>query len=172
MLLKKTLYLPLLKSGSDTAGTIVGYASVFGVKDEQGDIVIRGAFMNTLHTWRQKKAQPAMLWQHDMLRPCGVWQKTAEDPIGLLVRGTLGVSPLGREALALVKRGAVTGLSIGYRIVKSHYDPVRRARILSALELDEISLVTMPANRAARISGVKAKLKTPLMRPSGARQGA
>ncbi|MGE3771259.1 MAG: HK97 family phage prohead protease [Bdellovibrionales bacterium] len=154
MILTKTAFVPLTKNNN--AGTIVGYASVFGVRDDQNDIVPRGAFAAALANYKKSKRAPAMLWMHDDRRPCGAWVKAAEDHIGLLVRGQINLgTKLGREVYALVKQGAVTGLSIGYRIIKSRYDATRRARILESIELDEISLVTQPANRAARISGVK-----------------
>jgi len=55
---------------------------------------------------------------------------------------------------------AITGLSIGYRVVSSRIDNKRRARVLTEVDLFEISLVTFPANDAARISSVKAPRKT------------
>lgn len=153
-ILTKTAFVPL--THSTDAGTIVGYASVFGVRDDQNDIVPRGAFAAALANYKKSKRAPAMLWMHDDRRPCGAWVKAAEDHIGLLVRGQINLgTKLGREVYALAKQGAVTGLSIGYRIIRSRYDTVRRARILESIELDEISLVTQPANRAARISAVK-----------------
>lgn len=158
-MLTKTLHIPLLKSApgkAGTAGVIVGYGSVFNIKDDQGDIVARGAFAASLRQYRKTYTKPAMLWQHDDRRPCGVWTKTEEDAVGLLLRGQLNLgTQLGREAYQLVKQGAVTGLSIGYRIVRARYDATQRARVLEQIELDEISLVTLPANRAARVSSVK-----------------
>lgn len=158
-MLTKTLHIPLLKAASGKAGdsgVIIGYGSVFNIRDDQGDIVKRGAFAATLRNHRTMKRRPAMLWMHDDKRPCGIWLKIEEDSVGLLVRGQLNLkSQLGREAFQLVKQGAVTGLSIGYRIVQARRDAAKRARVLEVVELDEISLVTLPANPAARISGVK-----------------
>lgn len=155
----KTLHLPLLKAAESEAarGVIVGYASVFNLKDLQGDIVPRGAFLQSLKGWKLIKQQPAMLWQHLPARPCGDWIELREDSIGLFARGQLDMaSATGTKAWQQVKAGAVNGLSIGYLIKRSHYDSARRARILDEISLEEISLVTLPANPAARITGMKA----------------
>ncbi len=49
-----------------------------------------------------------------------------------------------RELLALVRSGAVDGLSIGFRTVKGRIDPQTRVRRLLDLDLWEISIVTFP----------------------------
>ncbi|MDD3371568.1 MAG: HK97 family phage prohead protease, partial [Alphaproteobacteria bacterium] len=85
-----------------------------------------------------------------------VWQSIREDDNGLHVEGRLALrTQKGGEAHELLKLGALTGLSIGYRVVSSRIDPKRKARILSEVDLFEISLVTFPANDAARIDDVK-----------------
>jgi HK97 family phage prohead protease len=159
--LHKTVFIPLrfnknAVAGQKPHGVITGYASVFNIKDRQGDIVPRGAFAATLIEHKSAHRLPPMLWMHDPRRPCGSWLMMAEDAIGLRVRGQLALgTQLGREALALVKQGAVTGLSIGYRIRHSRFDTAQQARILQSVELDEVSLVTLPANPAAQVSAVK-----------------
>ena len=75
---------------------------------------------------------------------------------GLLVEGKLALrTQKGGEAYELLKLGALTGLSIGYRVVASMADAKRKARILTDVDLFEISLVTFPANEAARVGEVK-----------------
>ena len=135
-------------------GVIEGYGSVFGNVDSYGDIVMPGAFEVTL---RSAPRLPAMLWQHDAAEPIGVWSEMREDKRGLWVKGQLALgTQRGREALELIQLGALTGLSIGYRTVKSTYDEQTGVRSLSELELWEVSPVTFPANEAARITGAKA----------------
>lgn len=134
-------------------GIIEGYGSVFGNVDSYGDIVLPGAFDATL---RSAARLPAMLWQHDQSEPIGVWTSMREDARGLVVKGQLALgTQRGREALELIQLGALTGLSIGYRTVKSSYDEQSGIRSLSELELWEVSPVTFPANDAARITGAK-----------------
>ena len=134
-------------------GVIEGYGSVFGNLDSYGDIVVAGAFEATL---KASARMPAMLWQHDPDEPIGVWTEMREDARGLVVKGQLALgTQRGREALELIRMGALSGLSIGYRTVKSSYDEQSGVRSLLELELWEVSPVTFPANEAARITSAK-----------------
>ena len=138
-------------------GTFTGYASVFGLLDSQNEIVERGAFTRTLAKWRAKNFSPAMLWMHDPTQPIGLWIAMAEDESGLVVQGRLALgTQKGAEAYELLKMKALTGLSIGYRVITSRIDSKRKARVLTDVDLFEVSLVTFPANDAARVNGVKA----------------
>ncbi len=132
-------------------GLFSGYASVFGVVDHQNEVVAPQAFTRTLAGWRAAGRMPAMLWMHDPAQPIGLWLALQEDRKGLAVQGRLALrTQKGGEAYELLKMGALTGLSIGYRVVASKVDGKRKARMLTDLELFEISLVTFPANEAAR----------------------
>lgn len=148
---------PLAVKSLAADGLFVGYASVFGNVDSYNEIVAKGAFKRSLAGWREKNAAPAMLWMHDPTQPIGLWVAMGEDENGLVVQGRLALSTQkGREAYELLKMRALTGLSIGYRVVTSKIDAKRKARILTDVELFEVSLVTFPANDAARVSVVKA----------------
>jgi HK97 family phage prohead protease len=133
-------------------GVIEGYGSVFGNTDSYGDIVVAGAFAETLKADRA----PAMLWQHNPDEPIGVWTEIREDKRGLIVKGQLALgTQRGREALELIRMGALSGLSIGYATVRSSYDEQSGIRSLLELDLWEVSPVTFPANDAARITSAK-----------------
>jgi HK97 family phage prohead protease len=137
-------------------GVFSGYASVFNAVDQQNEIVAPGAFSRTLRLASQQNRTPAMLWMHDPTIPIGLWQSIREDQNGLAVEGRLALrTQKGAEAYELLKLGALSGLSIGYRVVSSRIDPKRKARILTDVDLFEISLVTFPANEAARVDDVK-----------------
>lgn len=154
---KQRLDVPLtIKSASDT-GEFEGYGSIFGVKDSYSDIVMPGAFAKSLEDLHAKGRQPALLWQHNMSEPIGVFTEVREDDIGLVVKGRLLVEddPLAKRALAHMKAGSLTGLSIGYRLKDYEYDNEKSAFLLKEIELWEVSLVTFPANDEARISEVK-----------------
>jgi HK97 family phage prohead protease len=145
-----------IKAVSDS-GTFSGYGSVFGVKDSYGDIVVQGAFNDSLQDHRSKSRMPAMLWQHRSSEPIGVYTSMTEDNIGLHVEGQLALTTVrGAEAHALMKMGALTGLSIGFQTRLESYDKVSGINTLQKVDLWEVSPVTFPANDAARISGVKA----------------
>jgi len=141
-------------------GLFSGYASVFGALDHQNEIVAAGAFMRTLASWRMQGRMPAMLWMHDPTLPIGLWMSLQEDKNGLAVQGRLALrTQKGMEAYELLKMGALTGLSIGYKVISSRIDGKRKARVLTDLDLFEISLVTFPANDAARVSDVKSPVR-------------
>ncbi|MBI1416680.1 MAG: HK97 family phage prohead protease [Limimaricola sp.] len=135
-----------------TDGTeIAGYASVFGKADQGGDIVERGAYAASLARMAVAGGKVKMLWQHDPAQPIGVWDEVREDDCGLWVKGrVLTDVARGREAAALIGAGAIDGLSIGYRTVRARKDDGGR-RLLSELELWEVSLVTFPMLPDARV---------------------
>jgi HK97 family phage prohead protease len=137
---------------ADAEGRVEGYASRFGEVDQGGDMVLKGAYADTIAAGRPVK----MLWQHDPAQPIGVWDEVSEDDTGLRVRGRiLSDVAKGREALALVRAGAIDGLSIGYRVT----DADRSAdgvRLLKSVDLWEVSLVTFPMQETARIDAQKA----------------
>ncbi|TAE34232.1 MAG: HK97 family phage prohead protease [Alphaproteobacteria bacterium] len=139
----------------DTQGVFCGYASVFDVVDGQRDVVKRGAFHDSI---QQGTQGIKLLWQHAMHEPIGVIEELKEDVRGLYVRGRLLLEvERAREAYALLKSGAVTGLSIGYTPTRYRIDPDSGIRMISAIDLREISLVTFPANEQARVTVVKAR---------------
>lgn len=140
------------------AGEISGYASVFGGEpDSYGDIIAPGAFAASLADLKRRGETPVMLWAHDMSTPIGRWTELEEDDRGLRVRGHLNLeSARGRDAHAHLRAGDVSGLSIGYRLAKGaiehHGDGTQTLR---AIDLREVSVVAIPASRAARITQVK-----------------
>src|SRR3954463_8985393 len=135
-------------------GTIEGYASLFGAIDQARDMVMPGAFAQTLQQRGLRKIP--MLFQHDPAEPVGVWLELVEDWRGLKARGRLIPDVTrARELLALLKAGAVDGLSIGYRTVRGQIDPKSRVRRLYQVDLWEISIVTFPLLNGARVAAVK-----------------
>lgn len=144
---------------ADDAGTIMGYASTFGTLDLGGDIVVKGAYAETLQ--RRGVRGIKMLWDHNPSEPVGMWEDMGEDEIGLRVKGRLLLDlQRGREIHAMVKAGIVDGLSIGYRVEHASRDPSNGARMLEKVDLREISLVTFPMNETSLISSVKGELPT------------
>lgn len=131
---------------------VQGYASLFGKADQGGDIVRAGAYAASLKRLAAKGGRVKMLWQHDPGQPIGVWDEVKEDATGLWVKGRiLPQVERGREVAALVEAGAIDGLSIGYRTVKAERDG-KGQRLLSELELWEVSLVTFPMLPEARVA--------------------
>lgn len=126
---------------------IAGYASLWGVADLNGDVVAPGAFAASLA--RRGAGGVRMLHQHESRAPVGVWDTIAEDERGLKVCGRImDWSAEGRFAQALSRAGALDGLSIGFRAERARRDG--RLRVLSGVDLWEVSLVTFPMLPGAR----------------------
>ena len=131
---------------------ISGYASLFGKVDQGGDMVSPGAYQTALKSLQTTGRSVKMLWQHDSAQPIGVWDEVKEDSRGLWVKGRiLKDVAKGREAAALIEAGAIDGLSIGYRTIRATKDE-NGGRVLSELELWEVSLVTFPMLSDARVA--------------------
>jgi len=128
-----------------------GYAAVFGRPDRGGDVVRAGAFERSLK--RAAGAVP-LLWQHDPARPVGRIEYLREDKRGLRVIARLSGGAAGREAAALLREGAVAGLSFGYRVRKASGT---KPRALEEVELVEVSLVSVPMQPKARVHAVEAE---------------
>lgn len=157
--------------GSETdAGSMTfgGYGAAFDNIDAYGDVIVRGAFKQTIREAKSSKQWPAMLLQHggwgmsaDDLNPIGIWTDLEEDDVGLRVDGKLADILRGREMYTLMKmtpRPAINGLSIGYYAKEFTLGtkPDEPRRTIKKIELVEISPVTFPANAKARIKDVKA----------------
>jgi len=143
----------------DDEGVIEGYASVFGgAPDLYGDVIAKGAFTASLAAHQLAETAPLMLWGHDGSQPpIGNWVEVAEDRKGLWVKGTIDLDdPLGQRVHRALKRRAMKGLSIGYETKESEADPKRPGvRILTAVDLWEISPVNFPAQTRAAVDTVK-----------------
>lgn len=139
----------------DAEGRFSGYASVFGLPDDGGDVVMPGAFAKSLA--ERGRARIRMLFQHDPKEPIGIWDALEEDRFGLRVEGRLVPGVPRAEALrALIGRGAVDGLSIGFRTVKATRDRASGHRRLLQIDLWEISIVSFPMMDKARIAAAPA----------------
>jgi Escherichia/Staphylococcus phage prohead protease len=155
--------LELRFSGQEAAqGVISGHASIFvgqpgGGPDSYGDVIAQSAFKATIAAHAAAGTMPVMLWSHDPAHPVGRWIDIREDDRGLFVRGQLNLqTSAGREAFEHLKARDIGGLSIGFQIAEGGFQrQADGSRLLTAIELFEISLCAMPAARAARITEIK-----------------
>lgn len=150
----------------DKTGEFTGYGAAFGNVDAYGDVIAKGAFKASLRDWRARKDLPPMLLQHGGFGmvdtdgiPIGKWTAMEEDESGLRVEGRLINldTDLGKRVYGAMREGVLKGLSIGYRAKKFVLGtkPTEPRRTLEAVDLFEVSVVTMPANDRARIASVK-----------------
>lgn len=153
----KSLALDSVEFKFDDAGggyKFSGYASVFGGVDSYGDTVFPGAYKKTL---KNRKRTVQLRWNH--YGPViGKWTEIREDEKGLYVEGELtkGHSQ-AEDAYALMKHGAISGMSIGYRVVGSKENE-HGGLDLKEVELVEISIVESPADLGAQIGDVKSMI--------------
>lgn len=134
---------------ADDAGAITGIAWPWGSPDRVGDEITKGAFADA-------KTPLPLLFAHNPSEPVGVWDSITETKDGLSVSGRLLIGDVARakEVHALVKAGALSGLSIGFVTRKAA--PRRGGgRLISSAELLEVSLVTIPSHPRARVTGAK-----------------
>lgn len=134
----------------------VGYGSTFGNVDRGQDVVVKGAFNDSL-----KRFTPKLLWQHDMEMPLGVFTEVYEDNIGLYVKGKMPKEDtfVSGRVIPQMKVGSIGEMSIGFTIDESDVredDNGNKARFITKLHLWEVSLVTIPMNPAAGITDFKA----------------
>jgi len=143
-----------LKAIDDT-GMFEGYASVFGVEDSDGDVILKGAFKDTIAASKASGRMPKMLWQHDRKQIIGKWLEMEEDDSGLYVKGRMIMEVRqGQEAYALLKEGVLDALSVGFNIPEGGATGAR-GLVIEKVDLMETSLVTWGANPEALITNVK-----------------
>jgi uncharacterized protein len=151
MLVRKTLSLSECKLKTvGSSGQFEGYASVFNVKDSQSDIILPGAFKDTL----AKAGLPKMFWNHGWDMPIGKYVDAAEDSTGLYVKGELTPGhSLSSDVHAAMLHQTLDGLSVGGFVRKSGYSEADGVRYIKTWsELIEISPTAFPSNPDARIN--------------------
>jgi hypothetical protein len=155
-------------SAGAAEGSFAGYGAVFGNVDAHGDMIMPGAFAESL---AERKAASRPVPMHLMHRifggdglPVGVWTKVEEDAKGLKVEGKISGmnTDAGRRVFELVRDGALAGLSIGYKVRTNGASYGKKAgepkRTLKSVSLHEISLVDDPSNALTRVDEIKAAL--------------
>ncbi len=142
-----------IKSLTET-GQIEGLAAGYGNVDFHGDTIAPGAFAKSIGEAKASNRWPVMLLHHDPKRPVGRWDSFVEHRDGLVATGTLALAATdGKEAMALLKAGALTGLSVGFNDAKRDYGG--GIKTITEAALMEVSLVAMPSNPKTRVSSIK-----------------
>ncbi|MEM1287132.1 MAG: HK97 family phage prohead protease [Pseudomonadota bacterium] len=136
------------------AGEISGIGWPFATPDRVGDMIEKGAFAET-------NLPLPMLFDHRGDTPLGSWSEATETQEGLALKGTMLVEEVerAREVQALVKAGAITGISIGF-VTRKAKPRKGGGRTISKVELVEASLVAVPMHPQARITSTKDALQS------------
>lgn len=133
--------------------TFEGYASTFGNTDLGDDVVVSGAFSDSL-----KQRTPKLLYQHDLRFPIGVIEEAREDVKGLFIRAKLPKNNTkAADVGSLIKCGALDSMSIGFSI--RDFDVKDQIRYIKRADLYEVSVVTFPMNEQAVIMSSKSLLE-------------
>jgi len=162
----KNITLGQIKAGPEAGlkpGQMRAYASVFGNVDSYGDVVIKGAFANTLAEWRKSGRTIPLLYGHNMTDPnmnIGAVLEAEEDERGLKITAEFDDDDLAQKVYRLVKAGRVAELSFAFDTIKSAFleDPNRpdAFRELQELKLYECSVVPIGANSETEVLAIKA----------------
>jgi len=160
----KTTAVVQVKAGPDAGlaeGQFTAYASVFGNKDSYGDVVVPGAFANTLAEWEAKDAVIPLLFGHRMDDPdfnIGHLLDAKEDEHGLLVKGEFDLeNPKAAQTYRLVKTGRINQLSFAYDVIEGAWVKKDGEEFyeLRELALFEVSIVPIGANQETEVLAVK-----------------
>ncbi len=147
------------------SGRFRGYASIFNSPDLAHDVIMPGAFARSLHRRGTKRVR--MLYQHEAAQPIGIWHELKEDGQGLLVEGSLLLDvERAHDVWKLIGAGAIDGLSIGFRTIRSGTARQHGVRVVHEIDLVEISIVTFPMHPQARVSRLGAITPIPQNLPS------
>lgn len=166
-----------VKAAAPDGSTFEGMASVYNVLDGYNEIVAPGAFTKSLKRYMEK---PILRFMHST--PVGLATRTVEMPDGLMIAGKISNTTVGADCRTLLADRVIGSLSIGFSTVSSMrldgeesvkkywsdagYTPsveeLRRikwgARVLTEIDLYEVSLVDIPANGECDITAVKRAL--------------
>ena len=132
------------EGAASTALKFAGYAALFDKRDAGRDTIRPGAFKRTL---AERRDPLPLFWQHRPDQRIGWIEEVGEDERGLKVIASID-NPEGGAAAAL-KRGAVTGLSFGFRA--RGFSRSIEGRDLTDVDLFEVSLVSHPMQHGARV---------------------
>ena len=157
-----------VKFAAEDSGEVTGLASLWDQPDAFGDIIRKGAFKRSLEEHKANGTRPLFRYEHRTDEVIGVWHSISETDQGLEVKGRLvTATQRGREVHELLKAEAINGLSIGFRARGAEKGP-NGARVLTDIDLVEISAVSLPAASKARITGVKSEDGKPSADPLAA----
>ena len=139
-----------VKDFDENSRKVSGYLSSFNTLDSDRDIILPGAFKQSLSMRGPKGADRiAYLRQHDWARQIGKFLELEEDGNGLRFVAQLGRSQEGENALRDYQDGILKEHSIGFQYLKEQmrYDEEQDAYYISELKLWEGSAVTLGANQ-------------------------
>lgn len=137
-------------------GTFTCYGSKFDVVDQANEVVVKGAFIDSLQRHQELGTMPIMLWNHDTDEIIGKWVEAEEDEVGLKLKGKFNLNTAeGKRRYEELKHGDLNGFSIGYWFDPADTETIDDVTYLKKIHLQEVSLVPFPCNEEAQVLEVK-----------------
>lgn len=135
----------------DNAYIVKGYGAAFNNEDRGGDVILPGAFKETLRDF-----MPSFLWMHKFDTPIGAIVSAKEDAKGLFIEARCPREDtfVSGRVIPQMRIGSVKSMSIGYYAEEFKEDENYK-RTISKIVLFEISPVHLPMNQQATIESVK-----------------
>lgn len=154
------------EESESSTGVFTGYASVFGNVDSYGDVMVQGAFADTLKEWEGRKIP--VFYGHDLTDPMnniGYVESAEEDDTGLLVKCVVDTEGPGNGPVVykLLKEGRIDRMSFGFYVNDADHKDGKT--YIKSVALLEVSVVPAPANPEAAITDVKSKKEAEGMTP-------
>jgi len=149
-----------IKDVDTSQGIVTGYFSAFGNIDDGMDMIVKGAFAESIKSWgTQGKDRIKHLWQHDTDKPIGKITLLKEDDYGLYFESKLSKTQLGQDALIQYQEGILKEHSIGYSVIQEEKKADANGKLthweLQKVKLWEGSTVTWGMNEMALVNEVK-----------------
>ncbi|WP_288212557.1 HK97 family phage prohead protease [uncultured Aeromonas sp.] len=137
-------------------GSFTCYGSKFDVVDQANEVVVKGAFTESLEHHKELGTMPIFLWNHDDDEILGKWISAEEDEVGLKLTGQFNLNTAeGKRRYEELKHGDLNGFSIGYWIGLEDTETIDGVTYLKKVQLNEVSLVPFPCLQEAQVLEVK-----------------
>lgn len=168
-MLVKSCPLASLKAVGDPAeGVFEAIVSVFGNKDSYGDVVVEGAFVDTLAEWKASGDPIPVYWSHRMDDPdfnvgyvldAKEVKAAGATPAGLWIRGQIDLdAPKAAQVHRLMKGRRVTQFSFAYDVLDSGWaksEELGEYLELRRLHVHEVGPTPIGANQSTELLAVK-----------------
>lgn len=144
-------------------GAVEGYAATFDrIPDSYGDVIAKGAFADSLKAWQDGGKPIPLLYGHSTDDPAyniGKVVEAHEDDKGLHVVAEFDAdNEKAQYVRKLVQEGRLYQFSFAYEVLDGatvELEDGTEAYELRKMNLFEVSLVQIPANQRAVVTGVK-----------------
>lgn len=150
---------------ADETGKIAGFFSTYEkTPDSYGDIIVPGAFTETIRKRAESGHPFPLCWNHDFSSVIGVVDKVEEREAGPYIEATFLDTALAQDVRKMVQSGAVYQFSFAYDVLKARQPNEEEKKngvlnVLEEVEVFEISVVTVPANQNAVVTDIKSAIE-------------